>query len=389
MQRFFAVVAGSLEKHAAGELESLGAAQINEHSRGLDFAAELPVLYRILYSARLVQRVLQPILSFSCHSNKYLHNQARKNIDWPSIFDVTDTFGINCNVSNSFTRHSLYSSQILKDAICDSFRDKYGERPSYSNKDPKILFNLHIHENRATISLDLLGLSMHKRGYRQHSVEAPLQETLAAAMVKLSGWEGNEPLYDPMCGSGTILAEAHMHYCRIPAGYLRDNSRIRFQAGFDQGLWDQIIDEENAMIRRPDETLIFGSDINPEAIAAAQKNLQILPHAQYIDLQVGDFERSRKIFSGTIITNPPYGVRLGEKDSISKLYNDLGDFLKQSCAGSTAYILCGSKDLVKDLRLRAHSVKSLKNGDLDTGFAKIVIRPKTKHAKDINKRKDL
>jgi len=215
MQRYFAVVAGSLERHASQELESLGAEVLKVHSRGLDFMAELPVLYRILYCARLIQRVLQPILSFNCHSYKYLYNQARKNIDWSEIFELTNSFGINCNVSNSFTRHSLYSSQILKDAICDSFRDKYGARPNYSNREPDILFNLHIHENRATISLDILGLSMHKRGYRQHSVEAPLQETLAAAMVKLSGWEGDEPLYDPMCGSGTILAEAHMHYCRI------------------------------------------------------------------------------------------------------------------------------------------------------------------------------
>jgi len=123
--------------------------------------------------------------------------------------------------------------------------------------------------------------------------------------------------------------------------------------------------------------MIFGSDINPAAISAARKNLQTLPHAQFIDLQTKAFENINTPFSGTIITNPPYGVRLGEKDSISKLYNELGDFLKQKCAGSTAYILCGSKDLVKELRLRAHFVKALKNGDLDTRFAKIVIRPKT------------
>jgi len=378
MQRYFAVVAGSLEKHARVELESFGAEILGEQPRGLDCSADLATLYRILYSARLIQRVLQPLLHFDCHSNKYLYNQARKNIAWQDLFGVEASFGINCNVSNSFTRHSLYSSQILKDAICDSFREKYGKRPSYTNKEPDILFNLHIHDNKATISLDLLGLSMHKRSYRQNTVEAPLQETLAAAIVKLSQWDGETPLWDPMCGSGTLLAEAHMHYCRIPAGYLRDNSRLKHQPGYKADLWEEIVNSENSKIRKLPDDLIFGSDINPQAVEAAQKNFRLLPHAQYITLHVSAFEKSKQDFAGTIITNPPYGVRIGEKDSISRMYNDLGDFLKQKCGGSTAYILCGSSELVKDLRLRAHFSKLLKNGDLDTRLAKIVIRPKIK-----------
>ncbi|MCB5263092.1 MAG: THUMP domain-containing protein [Candidatus Cloacimonetes bacterium] len=372
--RYFAVVSGSLEKHAKAELESFGAIVHAEVPRGLIFSASTQQLYRLLYGARLVQRVLFTLLSFDCHSHKYLYQQAAKNIDWPSIFSVDQSFGIICNVSNSFTRHSLYSSQKLKDAICDSFRARFDARPSFTTQNPDILFNLHIHENRATIALDILGLSMHKRGYRQRSVEAPMQETLAAAIVKLSGWDGETPLWDPMCGSGTLLAEAAMHYCRIPAGYLRDNHRVKYLPDFDEKLWEQITTEENEQIRALPKGLIRASDINPDAIKAAQDNLRLLPHAQSIDLSCASIERAQAGFSGTIITNPPYGVRLGPNQNIIKLYNDLGDFLKQKCKGSTAYVLCGDKELVGALRLRAHWSKLLKNADLDTRLAKIVIR---------------
>ncbi|MCB5266317.1 MAG: THUMP domain-containing protein [Candidatus Cloacimonetes bacterium] len=372
--RYFAVVAGSLERHAKAELESFGAVVHTEIPRGMIFSATPEQLYRILYGARLTQRVLLALLNFDCHSHKYLYQQATKNIDWPALFSVDMSFGIICNVSNSFTRHSLYSSQVLKDAICDSFRERFEARPSFSTQNPDILFNLHIHENKATIALDILGLSMHKRGYRRQSVQAPLQETLAAAMVKLSGWDGQTPLWDPMCGSGTILAEAAMHYCRIPAGYMRDNHRVKYLPDFDEALWKRIVSEENAQIRALPKGLIRGSDIDPNAIEAAKDNLQLLPHAQGIELSRLRFEDAQPGFSGTIITNAPYGVRMGVNEDIIKLYNDLGDFLKQKCKGSTAYVLCGDKELVGALRLRAHWSKLLKNADLETRLAKIVIR---------------
>jgi len=373
-QRYFAVIAGGLEKHARTELESFGVEICKEIPRGLGFFATSSQLYRILYCARLIQRVLVSLLNFDCHSNKYLYQQAMKNINWPELFTVDMSFGILSNVSDSFAHHSLYSGQILKDAICDRFREHCGKRPDYTNQKPDIVFNLHIHKNRVSISLDILGISMHKRGYRKSSVEAPLQETLAAAIVKLSGWRGETALWDPLCGSGTILAEAAMLYCHVPAGYLRDNDRVRLLPGFDPQLWAQVVDEENAQIRALPPGLILGSDINPEAISAAGNNLGLLPGGENIALQCINFEHANAGFSGTIITNPPYGVRLESQQEVSKLYNALGDFLKQKCKSSTAYILCGSKDLVKAIRLRAHWSKALKNGALDTRLAKIVIR---------------
>ncbi|MDD2331793.1 MAG: THUMP domain-containing protein [Candidatus Cloacimonetes bacterium] len=372
--RYFAIVAGSLEKHAVEELTEHGASIYSQVPRGLGFTCSQRNLYRILYCSRLVQRILIPLRSYPCHSIKYLYQQARKNIAWTSLFSPSQSFGIDTNVFSSFTRHSLYAGQVLKDAICDSFREEFGERPAFTNKNPDILFNLHIQENRATISLDVWGESMHKRGYRKLSTEAPLQETLAAALVRLSGWQGERPLLDPMCGSGTILAEALMHWSRIPAAWLRDSSRLRLMPGFDVNLWEEVKTGADGRIRKLEKGLITGSDHNPECIKACRQNLSALPGWENVSLTSSSFQSLPPSSGLTIITNPPYGVRLGNSDQIPRLYNELGDFLKRKCPASESYILCGDKNLVKELRLRAHWTKSLKNGDLETKLAKVIVR---------------
>lgn len=372
--RYFAVVAGSLEKYALQELLELGAEIHQEVPRGFYFSCSQATLYAILYTSRMVQRVLAPLLSFDCHSAKYLYQQAFKNVAWTGLFALHENFSIDCNVSNSFTRHSLFAGQVLKDAICDSFRQRYQERPSYSNKDAEIVFNLHIQNNRATIALDILGCSMHQRGYRKRTVEAPLQETLAAAIVQASAWQGEGVLCDPLCGSGTLVAEALMRICQIPAGYLRNNTRIRHLPGFDAQLWQATIDAANARILDLKKQLIYASDADIEAIEACKINLAALPGGTNVELKCIPFQKLDKEPGRTIICNPPYGVRLENPAGIQRLYRDLGDFLKQNCPASTAYILCGDKDLVKEIRLRAHWTKSFKNGDLDTKLAKILVR---------------
>ncbi len=371
--KYFAQVAGSLEPHAKAELESLGAKITQEVPRGLRFSCNQATLYRIIYTSRLAQRILAPLISFKCHSEKYLYDQARQGITWTELFSPDQSFGIESNVSASKISHSLYAGQLVKDAICDVFRDKYQQRPDFKASGADINFNLHIRENWATISLDLTG-SMHKRGYRVQSTDAPLQETLAAAIVMLSGWDGSRPLHDPMCGSGTILAEALMRYCHIPAAYLRSNKEIRFLPDFDPALWERTVSCANARIKPLPQGLVSGSDIRSEVIQAARANLERLPGAENISLEVSAFQSLPRQKGRYIITNPPYGVRLGNTATVIRLYNDLGDFLKQKCPDSESYILCGNKDLVPELRLRAHWKKSLKNGDLEVKLAKVVVR---------------
>ena len=373
-RKYFAQVAGSLEKLAAAELESLGAVVSREVPRGLYFGCGKEILYRIVYESRIVQRVLAPIINYQCHSEKYLYDQARKNVDWPSMFRLEDKFAIEANVSDSSIQNSLFASQTLKDAICDSFRDQFDARPDFSAQEPDIIFSLHVRSNWATISLDVSGGSMHKRGYRIHGGEAPLQETLAAGVIALSGWDGETPLYDPMCGSGTLLAEAMMRYCRIPTGYLRDDKGIRCMPDFDADLWEQVKEKANAGIRRLPKGLISGSDESAENLDAGRENLSRLPQGSMVMLHQSRFQNLDSKPEHTIVTNPPYGVRLGDEPGTIKLYNELGDWLRQKCPGSTAYVLCGSDALVSELKLRHRWKKKLMNANLEAVLAKILIK---------------
>ncbi len=371
--RYFVQVAGSIEKHAAEELKEIGAIVLQELPRGLRISCDKETLYKIIYTSRLSQRVLAPLISFQCHSEKYLYSQAI-NIDWTSMFTLSNTFSIISNVSRSKIQHSLYAGQILKDAICDQFREKYDARPDFKTKDADINFNLHISDNWATIYLDVAGVSLHKRGYKKFSYSAPLQETLAATVIKLSEWDQEKVLHDIMCGSGTLLAEALMIKCHIPAGYLRNDISMQYLPDFDESLWQSLKEKANQEIIPLPEGLIKGSDENPEAIEICRKNLDALPYGDRIELKVSKFQELEAESNKIVICNPPYGVRLGEKNEVIKLYNDLGDFLKKKCPASVAYILCGSNDLVSSLRLRAHWKKTLKNADLEVKLTKIIIK---------------
>ncbi|MCK9328492.1 MAG: class I SAM-dependent RNA methyltransferase [Candidatus Cloacimonetes bacterium] len=372
--KYFAQVTGSLEKYAIEEIKNIGAEVLNEVPRGIRFQCNQETLYRLLYTSRIIQRILAPLLSLQCHSEKYLYNQAYSNIEWTNLFSLNDTFSIITNVSNSHIKHSLYAGQILKDAICDQFRDKYGSRPNFTTKNGDIVFNLHINKNWATISLDISGTSMHKRGYRTQANTAPMQETLAATIIQLSNWTGQKRLIDPMCGSGTLLCEGLMKYCNIPAGYLRSNSALAFLPDFNLKIWETVKQTENNKIIELPDNLIYGSDINEDCIEITKNNLSNLPYGNQVQLKISRFQDLKEQNNSIIVTNPPYGLRIGKTENINKTYNDLGDFLKQKCKQSEAYILCGKAELVPELRLRASWKKTLKNADIETKLAKIIIR---------------
>ncbi len=367
--KYFAMVAGSLEQIAALELAELGATEIQTLYRGVSFKAEKADLYRILYSTRICTRILAPLISFQSHNEKYLYKTAAQ-FDWQQIFSVKDSFGIISNVANSRIKNSLYAGQILKDAICDKFRESSGNRPDYDQKNPVVRLSLHVNENWVNISLDLGGEPLHKRGYRLETVLAPLQETLAAAIIRVTQWQGDQVLYDPFCGSGTLLEEAMMHYCRIPAGYLRQKWGIDKLPDFDANLWLLTQREAKGKIRDLPPYLIAGSDINPDNVRIACKNLNVFQQGFNIKLQKSDFRNLPEMENMTIVCNTPYGKRL-QKEEIDKLLQDLGDFLKQNCQSCRAYILVGDKEFASSLRLRTKMNKLLKNGDIESRLLRI------------------
>jgi putative N6-adenine-specific DNA methylase len=346
------------------ELIELGAVETNMAYKGVYFKADLPTLYKINYTSRLLSRVLAPLISFPCRSTDYLYQRAKK-IHWEDFCSLEKTFSISASVSQSRITNSLYASQCLKDGIADYFRGKYGKRPDVEVVNPDVRFNLHIEKDMAIISLDTSGESLHKRGYRLLAGEAPMQETLAAAIIRTSKWDGETTLFDPMCGSGTILCEALMHYCRIPAQKLRKKFGFFNLPEFNRTDWNKIKEECDSNIRPLTKNVIWGSDKSQEAIKVTKKNLSHLPYSDAVDLSCRTFQHIKSFENGTLITNPPYGMRLGESVEVQTLYKELGDFLKIKCTGTSAFIYTGNPELRKFIGLKTTRRLPLDNGKLE------------------------
>ncbi|MGE5340338.1 MAG: THUMP domain-containing class I SAM-dependent RNA methyltransferase [Candidatus Omnitrophota bacterium] len=375
--RFFAQTQRRVEPVAREELEELGARNCTEAYCGVYFEAPPGILYKLNYCARTIIRILAPLHYFSCPSENDLYKEAYR-VPWADLFSPDQTFAIDSNVSNSYITHSKYAALRLKDAIADYFNQKYGKRPDVDTHHPAIRLNLNIDKNRATISLDTSGDSLHRRGYRVESMAAPMQETLAAAVIRLSGWNGDKPFMDPMCGSGTLLAEALMTFCRIPAGFKRKTFGFFHMPDFDKRTWIRIKNDCDRQIRPCPETLITGFDIDKRAVQAARQNLNELPDGRNVRIHHRDFRDIPGAENHVIVTNPPYGIRLKDnhsEDELHALYKAFGDFLKQKCSGSTAYILCGEKELLKHIGLKISRRIPLYNGPLDARLVTIPIHP--------------
>jgi putative N6-adenine-specific DNA methylase len=361
---FFAQVTGKMEDLCEEELIELGASETKTAYKGVYFKADSSTLYKINYTSRLLSRVLAPLVTFQCHTTNVLYQRAKK-IHWEDFLSNEKTFAISASVSKSKITNSLYASQLLKDSIADYFRDKYGKRPNVELNNPDVRFNLHIDKDTAVISLDTSGESLHKRGYRLLAGKAPMQETLAAALIRFSKWDGQNPLWDPMCGSGTILCEALMHYCRIPAQKLRKKFGFVNMPDFDKEAWNSVREEYDSKILPLPKNIIRGSDKSREAIDLAKDNLSRLPYSESVDLSSRAFQDVKGFENGTIIVNPPYGVRLGKMDEVKTLYKELGDYLKTNCKGTTAFIYTGEKELRKHIGLKTSRRIHLDNGTLE------------------------
>jgi len=367
---FFAQVPDGGEEVATEELLGLGASKVTPGYRGVYFSADRDALYRIVYCALTISRVLCPLIRFQAHSPEYLYKRVQ-DIDWTKLFTNRRTFAVFATVANSAIRHSQYAALTVKDAIVDQFRDKTGSRPDIEPLNPDLWINLYLHANRATISLDLSGGSMHRRGYRVESIEAPMQETVAAVMVAMTGWNGERPFVDPMCGSGTLLCEALMRYCRIPAAYLRPKQGARFMPDYDAAAWDAMKKQSDVAIRALPEGMIKGSDASRDAAHAARSNLSKLPDGRRVVVDAKRYQEIESIHDATIVTNPPYGVRVGKRDAMPEFVREFGDFLKQRCTGSTAFVYFGERELIKSVGLRPTFKKPLANGGLDGRLVKL------------------
>jgi putative N6-adenine-specific DNA methylase len=370
--RFFAQIGEGLEEEGAGELAELGAIDPVPSYRGIHFGTDFPGLCRINYQTRLCTRILAPLISFDCHSTKYLHKIAVQ-LPWEVLLGPDGTMAIAATVANSAINHSKYAALCLKDALADHYVELYGHRPNVDRDNPDLQLNLHIDRNRAVISLDTSGSSLHRRGYRQESVAAPMQETLAAAIIRLSGWDGSRPLVDPFCGSGTLLCEALMRQARIPAGYFRPRFGFELLPEFQRQVWEQERTRLNGLIREVKPGLISGSDFDRTAVKASRTNLSLLLGGREVRVSRADFRDLEPLENTVIVANPPYGLRMGDPEGSAALLKEFGDFLKQRCQGSEAYLYFGRREMLKQIGLRPAWKKPLRNGGLDGVLAKYLM----------------
>ncbi len=372
--RYFAQITGSLELMVKRELTELGATDIEISRSGCHFSADDRTLYKIILLAKTPQRILAPLVKFDCFSTKYLGILCYKDIHWSQLFNVDETFGIMSNVKDSIITNSLYASQVMKDAICHQFILKTDRRPNFSIKEADILFNLHIDNNQATISLDLTGSSMHKRGYKIQSIKSSIQETIAAALVRETNWDGKTKLLDFMCGSGTFLGEAVLNYSKLPNDLIRSNNHLKRLPNFNEKLWDEVKEDIEKNKRIIPKNLIFGNDISPTAVVATKENLAKIPYGDRVVVENRNFKDIKFVADCTIIINPPYGNTYDDQDTLVELYKEIGNFFKDKCENCQAFVLAGDQKLIDAIGLKTEWQKSVRTGPVNSVFAKFVLK---------------
>jgi len=371
-----------LEDLLVEELKKLGAGSVEKHNRAVSFVGDKGFMYKANLCLRTALRILKPIKTFNIVNEEGLYREIGK-INWEDYMKVDDTLAIDCALNSDFFTHSQFMAQKAKDAIVDQFRDRHGKRPSVDLESPTLRINLHIFKNACTVSLDSSGESLHKRGYRNQTNIAPINEVLAAGMIMLSGWDKRSPLIDPMCGSGTLLIEAAMIANNIPAGYFR--KRFGFEAwnDFDSALWDTIF---NAAIDKiSEESLqITGVELLAETAEMAKQNVlnaKVEDTVQVFNTSFMDFEPwehiKKTVGKPILIMNPPYGERL-ESDDLQALYKSIGDTLKKKYAGCEAWIITSNIDAMKSIGLHHTRKISLYNGPLECKFLKFSMYEGTK-----------
>jgi len=357
-----------MEEILQRELDLLGAVNTKLLKRAVSFEGDKALLYRANYCCRTALRILKPILVFPITKQEDLYNNINK-IPWEEYIGNENSLAVDAVNATSVFTNSQYVALKTKDAVVDRFREKTGSRPSVDLDNPDLRINIHLYKETCTVSLDSSGSSLHKRGYRHVTGPAPLNEVLAAGLIQLSGWDKKIPLYDPMCGSGTILIEANMLARNIPSGYFRPSFGFEKWMDFDPELWNKIKEEENEKIQNTDVG-IYGSDISSRMIGIATENVGFTKFKDHIHLEVASFENTRpKGVPGMIICNPPYDERL-QVDDIIAFYKSIGDVLKKKYTGFEAWIISSDLKALKFIGLHPSKKITVFNGPLECRFVR-------------------
>ncbi len=365
LDRFFAPCPRGLEAPLATELGALGAQFVTPAEGGVGFAGERELAYHVNLESRLASRVLWQVAHGAYRSEDDLYRLVQK-VRWPELFRNDRTLRVDLAATRSPLTSLEFATLKVKDAVCDRFRTETGARPSVDKQRPDVRVHAYLTADAATIYLDTSGEALFKRGYRRDADAAPLRENLAAGLVALAHWEPGTPLLDPMCGSGTIAIEAALLAAHRAPGLQRT---FGFQklAWFDGPTWQRIRQKaRDRALPAPSTPTIFASDIDEGAVAQAKRNAAQAGVAEWLQLETADvLQRAAPAPAGTLIANPPYGVRLDESARLAAFYPRLGDALKQRFAGWSAYLLTGDLRLAKLIGLKPSARTPLFNGALE------------------------
>ncbi|MBS7332894.1 MAG: class I SAM-dependent RNA methyltransferase [Weeksellaceae bacterium] len=369
------------EEILAQELKALGAADVKIGNRMVEFYGDLGFMYKANYSLRTALRIQKPIHTFSVKTDTQLYERMKK-FPWENYFNVDQTFVIDPTVFSDYFTHSHYAALKVKDAIVDRFQENTGRRPSIDKDNPDVRFNLHISHDKVTLSIDSSGESLHKRGYRSETGPAPINEVLAACLLITSGWDGKGNYLDPMCGSGTMLVEAGMIACNIPAQIHRKEFSFQNWPDYDPKLFAEIRNFRINRIRDFDYKIV-GYDISPMMVKIAEENIRSADLSDIIEVRQQDFFTSKKdLFPVSVVFNPPYNERLENDNQV--FYKQIGDTLKSSYPNTLAWFVTSDLSAKKYVGLKPSKKLKVFNGKLECDFLQYEMYEGSKKAKKDN-----
>lgn len=386
MEQNFKMIAKTFfgfEEILAKELQQLGAQNVEMGTRMVSFVGDKGFMYKSNLALRTALKILKPIYQFRAFNEASLY-KGIQGIDWSRYLNAHQAFVVDVTLHSEHFNHSQFVALKTKDAIVDQFRDKFGKRPNIDKDFPDLRINIHIDRDQCSVSLDSSGDSLHHRGYKTATNIAPINEVLAAGMLLLSGWDGQGDFIDPMCGSGTILAEAAMIACNIPANINRKEFAFERWSDWDNELFDQIM---NSLMKKVKEFhyTITGYDKAPSAVMKAKDNIRNANLDEYVKIYERNFFDTEKETRGPLhmVFNPPYGERLDIE--MERFYREIGDTLKQSYPGTNAWFITANLEALKFVGLKPSRKIKLFNGKLEARLVKYEMYEGSKRTKFQNR----
>ena len=367
------------EEILAKELQMLGAQDVEQGVRMVSFKGDTGFMYKANLALRTALKILKPIYSFKARDEQSLY-KGITGVNWSKLINSNQTFVIDTTVHSNYFNHSEFVSQKCKDAIVDQFRERTGQRPSIDKAFPDLRINIHIDKDQVSVALDTSGNSLHQRGYKTATNIAPINEVLAAGILLLSGWDGQGNFLDPMCGSGTFLAEAAMIACNIPANINRKEFAFEKWKDWDNDLFGQIVDSLLKKVKEFHYT-IKGFDKAPSAVKKAIDNIKNANLEEYITVEEQNFFDSEKMTEGPlhVVFNPPYDERLDIH--MEEFYKNIGDTLKKSYPGTNAWFITANLEALKYVGLKPSRKIKLFNGSLEARLVKYEMYQGSKRTK--------